>query len=458
MENLDAVDTQVLRGVVNALKSSPSSNKAVILKFIGNTLRSRFERSGSIHDLDLAIEATEEGLRSLPDNHPDRPSFLNNTGVALLQRYQHNGSLDDLETSIRMKQMTVNTIADDHPDRPLYLGNALQKLSQRTGKEDDLEAAIRAHETAVDLTPHNDVRGIRLNNLSAALIELFERTRLIEDLNRAIEACNAGIKMTAPDDLRIGTYLTNLGIALRYRLEMTGSIADLDSAIRTCARALRSATTASIDRPRRLNNLGLALRIRFERTGSLNDIRAAICAADPTGELITPIHVAKPLVAPNWHSMRSFQPLAVACPQLNNIDFTTEAYPELLSLQLGRLNLQYFCQSTPNSSGEIAVWIDSVYQPIQKYKALRHLNDSAPCLDMCTLFRPVGDPFGVDSTNDCYYYYKVALSINLDLVRRHASRRYDPYYYQTNPNRCGKSCRLLIDGTPFCETRSRDRC
>jgi tetratricopeptide (TPR) repeat protein len=291
MENLDVVDTQVLKGVVNALKSSPSPNKAVLLKFIGNTLRSRYERSGSIHDLDLAIETTEEGLRSLPDNHPDRPSFLNNSGVALLQRYRHNGSLDDLETSIRMKQMAVNTIADDHPDRPLYLsnlGNALQKRSQRTGKEDDLEAAITAHQTAIDLTPHNDVRGIRLNNLSAALIERFERTRSIEDLNRAIEACNAAIKMTAPGDLCIGSYLTNLGIALRYRFEATELIADLDSAIRTCARALRSATTASIDRPRRLNNLGLALRIRFERTGSLNDIRAAICAAERAIEMTPP--------------------------------------------------------------------------------------------------------------------------------------------------------------------------
>jgi hypothetical protein len=45
-------------------------------------LRPRFKRTGSLNDLDAAVEASEEVVKSTPFDHPNRVMYLNNLGIS----------------------------------------------------------------------------------------------------------------------------------------------------------------------------------------------------------------------------------------------------------------------------------------------------------------------------------------------------------------------------------------
>ncbi|KAI0026461.1 hypothetical protein K488DRAFT_75326, partial [Vararia minispora EC-137] len=50
--------------------------------------------------LDAAISCLQESVGLTPDGHPDKPAYLNNLGIALQTRFERLGSLDDLESAI----------------------------------------------------------------------------------------------------------------------------------------------------------------------------------------------------------------------------------------------------------------------------------------------------------------------------------------------------------------------
>ena len=98
----------------------------------------------------------EQAVASTPDDHPDRAMYLNNLGIALQSRFERTGSMDDLDRAITTNEQAVASTPDDHPNRAMYLnnlGNALQRRFERTGSMDDLDRAITTNEQAVASTP-----------------------------------------------------------------------------------------------------------------------------------------------------------------------------------------------------------------------------------------------------------------------------------------------------------------
>ena len=61
------------------------------LNNLGNALQSRFERTGSMDDLDRAITTNEQAVASTPDDHPNRAMYLNNLGIALAEPIRADG-------------------------------------------------------------------------------------------------------------------------------------------------------------------------------------------------------------------------------------------------------------------------------------------------------------------------------------------------------------------------------
>jgi TPR repeat protein len=224
----------------------------------------------------------------------------------------------------------------------------------RTGREADLEEAIRVFQQAVKATPP-DSPGMPgyLNNLGAVLSDRFERTGREADLEEAIRVSQQAVKGTPPDSPDLPSSLNNLGGCLSTRFARTGREADLEEAIRVHQQAVKATPPDSPDLPARLNNLGIGLRERFARTGREADLEEAILVyrrACKLGALSAPQAVLA--------SARSWGRWAVQRKQWGE---TAEAYGyglstgrQLLARQLEREHKESWLRDLQEMSGSAA--------------------------------------------------------------------------------------------------------
>ena len=64
----------------SALATLPESLKTTLGAVVAGKLLDRFERTGSIHDLDRAITTMERAVACTLDDHPDCAMYLNKLG------------------------------------------------------------------------------------------------------------------------------------------------------------------------------------------------------------------------------------------------------------------------------------------------------------------------------------------------------------------------------------------
>jgi hypothetical protein len=115
------------------------------LNNLGNWLGRRFERTGSMDDLNRAVDVADMAVNATPQDHPDRAGRLNNLGSWLGMRFERSGSMDDLHRAVDVSDMAINATPQDHPDRAGILNNLgswLGRRFERTGSMDDLNRAL----------------------------------------------------------------------------------------------------------------------------------------------------------------------------------------------------------------------------------------------------------------------------------------------------------------------------
>lgn len=178
------------------------------LNNLGNLLRCRFERIGSIDDIDRAIETNEKALGLMHVNNPDRAIYLTNLGTALRVRFERMGFMENLDQAIETSKQAVELTPVNHPNRAMYLSNlgfALKSRFEKIGLMEDLDRTIEINEKVVESTPMNHPnRAAYLNNLGIVLKARFERTGSMEDFDRAIEANEQGANSyTSPSSHRL---------------------------------------------------------------------------------------------------------------------------------------------------------------------------------------------------------------------------------------------------------------
>jgi hypothetical protein len=59
---------------------------------------------GSTEDRDRVIDASEQAVESTPVDHPNRPGYLNSLDCALRSRYDRTGLMEDLDRAIDPNQ------------------------------------------------------------------------------------------------------------------------------------------------------------------------------------------------------------------------------------------------------------------------------------------------------------------------------------------------------------------
>ncbi|KAE8447330.1 hypothetical protein EG329_010888 [Mollisiaceae sp. DMI_Dod_QoI] len=258
-----------------------------VLSNLGDMLNIRFERTGSIEDLNRSIDASNMAADATPKDHPEHAHRLVALGGNLGSRFERNGSMDDIDRALNVVDIAVNATSEDHPDRAhrlTNLGTLLGIRFRRTGSIDDINRAINVVDITVNATSedHPD-RAYRLTTLGALLGARFERTGSIDDINRAINVMDIAVNATnttSEDYPDRAHRLTTLGTLLGTRFKRTGSIDDINRAINVVDIVVNTTSEDYPDRAHRLTILGTLLGIRFERTGSMDDINRAINVAD----------------------------------------------------------------------------------------------------------------------------------------------------------------------------------
>ena len=283
---------------------------------LGNALYDRYMLAGAASDQDDAVVHLARAAELIPDDDIDAPGYWSNLASALLGRYEVGDRRADLDEAIGLLEHALETSGDGSSELLTNLGNASRmravadaslddmdraiellrraaaladdKLSNLaagllerfdlTGRIGDVDEAIRVLAAALDATPAADpALPSRLNNLGIAL-----RTRQLrraggrEDVDRAIAAFERALELTGVDEPDAAALHANLGNALHQRHDLTGGLRDLDRSVRELETALQATPRDSADRASTLNNLGATLSARADAAGSAEDVARAV--------------------------------------------------------------------------------------------------------------------------------------------------------------------------------------
>ncbi|KAI0553279.1 hypothetical protein F4679DRAFT_502942 [Xylaria curta] len=120
-------------GLDDALGDHP--NMISKLNNLGNWLAVRFERSGSMNDLNRAIDLAREAISVIHKDDPDLPVHLNSLGNKFYTRFERKGSMDDLNFAIDFAKLAVDFTPEGHPDRAGRLRHFADIWSSVHGQE-----------------------------------------------------------------------------------------------------------------------------------------------------------------------------------------------------------------------------------------------------------------------------------------------------------------------------------
>jgi tetratricopeptide (TPR) repeat protein len=153
----------------------------------------------------------------------------------------------------------------------------LETRFERTKVMDDLEEAINVGRQAVAATSSNPLPHITcLNNLARKVYCLYTHTAALSDLEVAADLAKRAVAATPdghPD--RVGC-LNHLGNILESWYKTTGSMKHLEEALSIAQQAVVVASGNDSDRIACLINLGNKLVLRYEKSDTIRDLDEAI--------------------------------------------------------------------------------------------------------------------------------------------------------------------------------------
>jgi hypothetical protein len=189
-------------------------------------------------DLEEAIDNSRQSVALTSADSPDRPRRLHYLSVWLRTHYERTGALADLEEAIACCHEAVALSPalqpSDAPDGPIVPRTPAEWA--RWSEEDQA-------------LPDSDERPERLDYLGTLLHDRFGRTGTLADLQEAIASLREAVALTHPSSLDLPARLHSLGTALHDRYERTKTMADLEAANQTRAKLLNLAARSLDDPP-----------------------------------------------------------------------------------------------------------------------------------------------------------------------------------------------------------------
>ncbi|KZV63933.1 TPR-like protein [Peniophora sp. CONT] len=254
----------------------------------------RHGNSADPSTLDEAIQATQNAVDAEP-NLSNHTHLLCNLGDRLRVRFELTKQGEDLDRAVTAFQSAVELTPDGDSGQVRclnQLGTSLLERFYRKGGRDDLDGATLMFCCVVELILDNDSsKPGALNNYGISLLERFERIGDLEDLEQSIVVHRLAVRL-APDE---PGWFGNLGNALLARFKRNDERGALEVAIAVQRRAVKLAAKDHPGRPVWIGNLGDSLLARFERTGKLEDLEDAISDHRSAVELLKDGHINKPV-------------------------------------------------------------------------------------------------------------------------------------------------------------------
>ncbi|MEV6341349.1 CHAT domain-containing protein [Nocardia vinacea] len=236
--------------------------------------------TGDASRLDPAISDIESAL-ALADTPDQRSQFYSVLSQLRLWRAKIAGSRSDVDKAITASMRLLDSMDNDAPDRDELaqaIGGALMDLYQLTHAQRDLDRAIEICRRSLADGEMAHRAGL-LERLAAALIERYDHSGALADIEEAIAVARARAAAMSTEHPSRGNAMYALGAVLaRYSL-LTGDATAIDEAV-AVDRAAIAATPA--DDPAvcpRLASLAAALLLRHESRGAAQDLEEAIALA-----------------------------------------------------------------------------------------------------------------------------------------------------------------------------------
>jgi len=277
-----------------AVEGAPdNASRARYAGHAADTALAVFESTGSLADLDAAVEAGRLALQC--PEAPDGYVRLSSLGTALRTRGEFLGRAEDVAEAVDLHRRALAVLDAGHPARHavlMNLGNSLRSRFEMTAQAGDLDDAVRTTLTAIDSAPSTLPSLARYHaNLGAMLRVRFELTTDRADLREAVRHQQEAAALASTQDPHLGRYASNLSGILLTRYADAGDPADLDGAIAAARRAAGAGSRSPLEHARCLASLGGALLTRFELRDRLNDVSEAAAVMRRAVEAVPVGHV-----------------------------------------------------------------------------------------------------------------------------------------------------------------------
>ncbi|WP_371657415.1 CHAT domain-containing protein [Streptomyces sp. NBC_00280] len=208
---------------------------ADLIDELGGLLTTRYDRAGSITDLDDVLKASSQAVNKTAIHDPAWAGRMGNLAMALRLRFLRTGEEADLDLAVHTAEVSVEHMDPGHSGYATVrsnLGVLLRSRFERSGDRGDLDRAIGLYRQAVEHDSADPLtRSVLLSNLASSLHDRFTHAGNDTDLDEAIPLVRSAIDLTPPHDPAKGRHLANLSNVLLCRHDRDGTEADLDEAL-----------------------------------------------------------------------------------------------------------------------------------------------------------------------------------------------------------------------------------
>jgi hypothetical protein len=286
----------------------------IAFQYMGSSLYyRRYNVTGRVQDLNMAINTGRSALQALPDNHRYIPRYQTELAGKLVSRFEKQGVIDDINEAINLSKSvaaapTPSTLPNNHTDkgyldRYTILSKTLAKRFESTEDDEDLEESIKYARAAASAAEKLGVKPLERQaahqNLADRAYQRFERTGDLGDLNESIEhgifaseilTVNTSLLVKDTTKAELANHLTSLSSQHLTRFEYQREAADLDNAVTYARAALDMASQRSDKVPPSAAEryaLGIALFRRFEQYGQDDDLEDSLVQSRLAFDLAT---------------------------------------------------------------------------------------------------------------------------------------------------------------------------
>ncbi|KAF4959542.1 hypothetical protein FGADI_1609 [Fusarium gaditjirri] len=274
----DKVDLEEAIKMSRKAAELTSAYNARYLSNLAASLKTRFSVAGDLKDMEDGIALAKEAVLVTASDDPELPKWLNNLGNQLSNRHLVTDSLQGLEDAINASRRAIATTSDTNM-RALFLNNLSAKLdikAEVTGNSSSYEEAIELAKEAITLTPDGHPDQARwLSNLSTHLMEKFDRSWDLGDLQDAINSASRAADLTSNGPTK-ALYLEAVADGLNRKYDKMGLLVDLEEAIRMAQMAFEMLPSHHSKRPQIISTLADLFSNRYLRKEMIQDLDRAI--------------------------------------------------------------------------------------------------------------------------------------------------------------------------------------